>query len=187
MLRSSIPRCGSRVRQSPRVPAGALVTVVGITGMLACSSGGAKQGAAQAAKAPPIMSACTLLTPAEASEVLNIPQAIARRSPDSLAEAARGESRCVFRAPPGSSMLEMVTVYVENGLSAADQATLNQRATTMGLGEDAQTATGFGVPAATMKEPPTLVAQKGSYLVLVSAPTMEGTKSLGAKAIGRLP
>jgi hypothetical protein len=165
----------------------ALVIVASIAGMLACSSSGAKQGAARGAKAPPIMSACTLLTPAEASEVLNIPQAIARRSPDSLAAAARGESRCVFRAPPGSTMLEMITVYVENGLSPADQALLNQRATTMGLGEQAQAAAGFGVPAATMKEPPTLVAQKGSYLVLVSAPTMEGTKSLAVKAIARLP
>jgi hypothetical protein len=38
-----------------------------------------------------------------------------------------------------------------------------------------------------MKEMPTVVAQKGAYVLLVSAPSMDGTKSLAMKALARLP
>jgi len=154
----------------------------------ACSGKPANQTAAQPAgrAAVAIMSACSLLTPDEANAVLRLPEIAARRSRDSVAEAARGESRCVFGPPPHKGIGEVVTVFVANGLPEQDQASLNQVASDM-TGEQAQTVTGLGVPAAMATGLPTIVAQKGSYRVLVSAPTMDGTKTLAAKAIDRLP
>ena len=137
--------------------------------------------------ATPIVSACTLLTPDEAGAALKYATVIARRSPDSVREASRGESRCVFRSPPGSSQLEMVTVYVANGLPEWNQAELNAYATTMGLGETARTITGIGAPAAVLQQPPTIVAKKGSWLVLVASPSASGTRDLAMKAVNSAP
>ena len=160
--------------------------------LAAVACGGDRSGNTPAQSPPqqaavPIMSACALLTTAEANEVLKLPQIAALRSRDSVREAARGQSTCVYGPPPHTSIGEVVTVFVENGLRAVDQQALNRVATDMGTGETAQTATGFGVPAATMASPPTIVAQKGSYRVLISAPTADGTRDLAQKAIGRLP
>jgi hypothetical protein len=132
---------------------------------------------------PQVAPACALITTEEAATVLHITAAEAKSS-DTPEMAKRGESRCVFGPTKGFG--DVVTVLLETGIDPLDQKSLTELATSMGIGDTAKPIEGFGVFAAAMEDMPTIVAQKGTAVVLVSAPTMEGTKDLMAEAVARV-
>jgi len=132
---------------------------------------------------PQIAPACALITTEEAAAALHITAAEAKSS-DSPEMKERGRSGCVFGPTEGFG--DVVTVLLETGIDPLDQKGLTELATAMGIGDTAKPIEGFGVLAAAMEDMPTIVAQKGSAVVLVSAPTMEATKDLMAKALARV-
>jgi hypothetical protein len=132
---------------------------------------------------PQEAAACALITTEEAAAALHITAAEAKSS-DSPEMKERGQSRCVFGPTKGFG--DVVTVLLETGIDPLDQNGLTELATSMGIGDTAKPIEGFGVFAAAMEDMPTIVAQKGSAVVLVSAPTMDGTRDLMAKALARV-
>jgi len=132
-----------------------------------------------------VVPACPLLTPAEAAATLKIAATVARNARDSVAEATVGKSTCVFRPTKGFG--DVVTVVTVTGLSPLDGPGLARAVSDTAFGVTAKPISGFPVPAALSTDPPVVALQKGSVRLLVSAPTVEGSKSLAAKALARLP
>jgi len=149
----------------------------------ACSSRTPKAVTQQASAAP--IPACTLLTTDEAAAALRLSGSQARPSPDSLSQAARGMSTCVFG--PTEGIGDVVTVVTETGLPAMDAATLAAAVSDTAFGITAQPLEGFGVPAALSTDPPAVALQKGAIRIAVSAPTVETSKDLATKALARVP
>jgi hypothetical protein len=149
----------------------------------ACSSHTPNAATRQAGAAP--IPACTLLTTDEAAAALHLSGSQARPSRDSIAQAARGMSTCVFG--PTEGIGDVATVVTENGLPAMDAVTLAAAVSDTSFGITAQPLEGFGVPAALSTDPPAVALQKGAVRIVVSAPSIETTKDLAAKALARVP
>lgn len=153
-----------------------------VVGLICCT--GVARVQAQRGKAT-VVRACDLLTAAEAAAILKVATVEPHNSRDSVAQATVGKSTCVFRPAKGFS--DVVTVVTATGMPVMDAPTLASAVSDTAFGVTAKPIAGFPVPAAASTDPPVVALQKGSVRLLVSAPTMEGSKALAAKALARLP